>query len=389
MASNTNNAPQRRDDGDREAADYVARAASRGAALDQLSVLGAWQRQMEKYPQLPANEQNNLVAQYQEGRRAQIVLDGGKKLSASKERALRAAVRRGAQAMEMLTGANFRLLYLIAREKAEERYGKEKANKMMADLIGETNIALMEAAGIFDPTKGPSFPTYVAKVVRDRVLATLSKQHSVKCPPSWTRVKRIYTVRFAKLTEQLHRQPTLEEMQKDLLRVCMEWAEERLTAEQRKLPKAMREEAMLERLRKQGMLGAIAKLDDVLAATQTAGSFDAPVGDGDGTLADIIGGDNEDIGSGLEKEEMQSAVRAVLEGLDPREREIVMYRYGFVDGEMWTYAKISEKYNVSPERIRQIERSTISKLRLPHAQYQTLAEYSDGGVRAPGEEDWD
>jgi RNA polymerase primary sigma factor len=334
---------------------------------------------MERYPQLPPDEQLQLVRLFQAGKAAQEALDSGRKVSASKERTLRAEVRRGAQAMEALTGANFRLLYLIAREKAEERYGKEKASKLLPDLIGETNIALMEAAAVYDVGKGPNFPTYLAKVVRDRVLATLSKQNLMKCPPSWTRVKRIYTVRYAKLTEELGRTPTMEEMQKDLLRVCMEWAEERLTAEQRNLPKVAKEEAMLERLRKQGMLGAIAKLDEVLSATQVASSFDAPVGEGEGTLADIIGGENEDHGSGLERQEMQEAVREVLLGLDEREREIILHRYGFIDGEMWTYARISELYNVSPERIRQIERATIGKLRLPHDQGQNLAIYADDG----------
>lgn len=375
LESNTPNTAS--DDGEREAVAYVAKAARRGAALDQLSVLSAWQRQMERYPQLGAEEQNELVLHFQTGLIAKAALQKGGRISRSKERTLQADVRRGMQAMEMLTGANFRLLYLIAREKAEERYGKEKASRILPDLIGETNVALMEAAGVYDTNKGPTFPTYLAKVVRDRVLATLSRQHLVKCPPSWTRVKRIYTVRFAKLSEEIGRVPTLPEMQKDLMRVCMEWAADRLTAEQLKLPKAEREEAMLERLRKQGMLGAIAKLDDVLAATQVAGSFDAPIGDGVGTLADIIGDDQPEVGFRIEQTEMQQAVHDALLDLDPRERDIIMHRYGFVDGEMWTYAKISEMYNVSPERIRQIERATIDRLRLPHGAYQQLADYSN------------
>ncbi len=364
-------------DNDREVVEYVSRANTRGAALSQLSALGAWQRQMERYPQLSGLEQNNLVEQFQKGRAAQETLDGGRRLTVSRERNLRADVRRGAQAMEMLTGSNFRLLYLIAREKAEERYGKEKATQLLPDLLGEANIALLEAANVYDPSKGPSFPTYLAKVVRDRVLATLSRQHAVKCPPSWTRVKRIYTVRFAKLTELHGRPPTLQEMKDDLLRVCLEWAEDRLTPEQQRSSKSVREEAMMERLRKQGMLGAIAKLEDVLSATQNMGSFDAPVGDGDGTLAEIIGDVQEDVGARMEREEMQSAVREVLASLEPREREIILYRYGFIDGETWTYAKISEKYGVSPERIRQIERAAVGRLRLPQEQVPDLSEFAD------------
>jgi len=55
----------------------------------------------------------------------------------------------------------------------------------------------------------------------------------------------------------------------------------------------------------------------------------------------------------------------VLLALPERDREILMYRYGFVDGECWPYQKISALYNVSAERIRQIEKAAITKLRLP------------------------
>jgi RNA polymerase sigma factor (sigma-70 family) len=363
---------------DREAAAFVARAASRGAALDQLTALGAWQRQMERYPQLSPEQQAELVAQFQAGRAAQTQLDAGRRISASKERALRGDVRRGAQAMEMLAGSNFRLIHLIAREKAEERFGRDKATRILPDLIGEANVALVEAATVFDVGRGLSFSTYLAKVVRDKVLAVLSRQNMVKCPPSWTRVKRIYTVRYPRLAEELGRTPTLDEMKQDLLRVCMEWAAEHLTPTQQTRPAVEREEAMTERLRKQGMLGAIAKLEDVLAATQITGSTDTPVGDGDGTLGDLLMGDDGDPGTTIEQDELRQAVVDVLASLDPREREIVMYRYGFVDGESWTYAKISKQYGVSPERIRQIERATVAKLRLPHDHYRRLATFQDG-----------
>jgi RNA polymerase sigma factor (sigma-70 family) len=107
------------------------------------------------------------------------------------------------------------------------------------------------------------------------------------------------------------------------------------------------------------------------------GSFDAPVGEGEGTLAEIIGDVQEDVGTRLEREEMQAAVREVLASLEPREREIIQYRYGFVDGETWTYAKISEKYGVSPERIRQIERAAVGRLRLPQEQVHDLSEFAE------------
>jgi RNA polymerase sigma factor (sigma-70 family) len=362
---------------DLEATSFVARAAQRGSALDQLPSLSAWQRRMERYPQLPAAEQNHLVVLFQTGRHAEAELRSGKRVGSVKERTLRHQIRDGERAIELLAGANFRLLYLISRAQADERFGKDKATKLLPDLVAEANVALVEAAVSYDGDKGPAFPTYLAKVVRDKVLASLSRQHMVKSPPSWNRVKRIYTVRQPKLTEELGRVPTLDEMKADLLRVCMEWAEDKLSPAQRTQSPGEQEEAKLDRLRKQGMLGAIAKLEEVLSATQVMGSMDAPLGDDGGTLSDVLGGDADadDVSVRVEQQELAKAVADMLAELDPREREIVMYRYGFVDGESWTYAKISERYGVSPERIRQIERAVVKRLQLPHAQYSALAAF--------------
>lgn len=362
---------------DAEIANFLSKARERGAAYDALPALSAWQRRMEQYPQLSPVAQNELVEQFQAGRAAEIELEETKRLSGSKERKLRQAVRRGNYAAEMLTGSNFRLLHLIAREKAEERHGKEKAAKLLPDLIGEANLALVEAAATYDATKGPSFPTYLAKVVRDRMLAVLARQHPIKLPPSWVRVRRIHSVRFPKLTEELGRPATLDEMKADLLRVCMEWAEGRLTAEERRMSGSRREEAKLDRLRKQGMLGAISKLEDVLNATQQMGSIDAPVNDDGGVVSDLLAAEEVEMTRGVEHEEMAEAVRGALESLPPRDREIILYRYGFIDGECWTYQKISRIYNVSPERIRQIERAVVAKMRLPHEQFSKLAFFVD------------
>ena len=54
---------------------------------------------------------------------------------------------------------------------------------------------------------------------------------------------------------------------------------------------------------------------------------------------------------------------------------IVLYRYGFVDGEMWTYDKISKMYDVSSERIRQIEKAVLEKLRSPSSQFAGLSTF--------------
>ena len=358
---------------DEEIARFVSRANLRHTALESLPALSAWQRKMEQYPQLSPQAQNELVLEFQAGIAADQELRGMKRASGARERKLRATIRRGQYAGEMLAGSNFRLVLLIAREKAVERHGKERAVKVLPDLVGEANLALTEAASSFDATRGPSFPTYLAKVIRDRMIAVLERKHAIKLPPSWARVKRIYSVRMPKLTEELGREPSMDEMKADLVRVCLEWAEGKLTPDELLLPRSEREQAMHRRLLKQGMLGAISHLEDLLSVSATLSSTDAPLSEGGGTVGDLLSNNDPDAATVIEHEEMAEAVREALDSLPDRDREIVLYRYGFIDGECWTYQKISAQYGVSAERIRQIEHAVIERMRLPHEQFSKLA----------------
>lgn len=345
-----------------EIAGFLARSHSRARASDSIPALSSWMRQMERYPQLEAAEQGELAAQYQAGLAAQRQLDDGSKLSLREERRLRDAVLRGARAIEYLSASNFRLVILISREKAEARYGRERAGEMLADLVGHANITLIEAAQSFNPNAGPSFPTYVAGKIRHKMIMVLNQEHPIRVPPSWTRMKRIVSVRGPALVAELGRNPTREELEADLFATCMAWAYDKLSENEKALPVADREQRQIDRLRKQGMLGALERLDDVLLQTQSLMYLDAPMRDEGSTMADILADDDEDYSSSLARDEMREAVLAALSTLPEREQEIVLLRYGFKDGEFWPYHKISLRFNVSAERIRQIEKVAISKL---------------------------
>ena len=348
-----------------EIAAFLARSQKSGRASEALPALSSWMRQMERYPQLSPAAQGELVAQYQEGRLAAKRLAAGGKISVREERQLREAVRKSDRGIEYIVASNFRLVVLIAREKAEGRYGKERANDMLADLVGYANMALLEAAQTFNPNAGPSFPTFAATKVRHAVMMNIGRDHPVKVPPSWTRLKRIISVRQPALTTELGRTPTRDELKADLLATCMEWAYNKLSAAERQLGPAEREKLQMDRLRKQGMLGALDNMEEVLVQTQSLAQLDAPMREDGSTLVDIVGGEAPDFMAGLMADEMKEAVAAVLMSLPDRDREILLYRYGFADGECWPYQKISALYNVSAERIRQIEKAAISKLRLP------------------------
>jgi RNA polymerase sigma factor (sigma-70 family) len=358
---------------DEEIARWVAKSNSR--SLDATAALSAFQRRMERYPQLSPESQLELAAKVQEGFAAKDRLDAGGSISARERRLLEASAREVDRSMEYLAGSNFRLVMLICRELAEERY-PGRSLEVLGDLIGEANIALTQAMREFDAERCPVFATYVAKVVRDRVRAMLAKDSHIKVANSWHRLKRIAAVRIPQLQAELGRTPTEAEIKADLLQRCMEWAEAKLTPEQAQLPKAQRQELMVAKLRKQGMIGAIESLQDVLQASQTIASLDARVGeDGDTTLADMVPAVEDEGLSNLELSELRDTMREALAPLTERERTIVLLRFGFADGEQWTYTAIAERYDVTAERIRQIEKNVLTKLSTSSAVRDRLAAF--------------
>lgn len=340
---------------------FVRRAAA--SDLSRLPALSAFQRQMEAYPQLSAAAQLEMVDKVRSGEEAAERLPRARS-DASRKR-LQRQIREGRRAADYLVGSTFRLVLLICSERAKARYGAELAGERMPDIVSEANLALAEAISNFDVAKCPTFSAYAARVVRDHVQQVCSNDGPVKVAASWARARRIATMRLQALTEEFGRPPTNDELQEDLLEHCMRWAFERLTEKERALPEKQRREVQLAKLRKQGMLGAIANVEQVLAAGQSLASLDAPVGfDGSGTLGDLIEDPDSDIGAQVEFDELSATLREALAELKPREQEIIRMRFGLgmPDERTFTYAQIGSRFKVSAERIRQIERSVLDRL---------------------------
>jgi len=327
--------------------------------------LTAFTRRMEQYVQLSGADQVKLAASIKTVREKMERLNSKKTLSETDVRKLRGYQREYDQMAETLVGSSFRLVLLICRELAEERHGRERAVDVMSDLVGEANVALVEAILDFDVERCPIFATYAARVIRDRVRATLGKDGPIRLPPSWNRLKRIAAVRIPQLQTELGRPATREEIYNDLLERCMTWAESKLTEEQQKLPKKQRREVMTAKLRKQGMIGALDSLDDVLQAAQGAASLDAQVGAESGTtLGDMLSGESRDtLLDDVEHNELTGLFAEVLSTLDDRERQIVVARYGLDGREAQTYVQIGDTFGVTAERVRQIERAVLIKIK--------------------------
>lgn len=268
------------------------------------------------------------------------------------------------RAMEYLAGANFRLVQLIAREKAQERFGAAKSLDMLPDLVAEGMVALTEAARTYDPASCPTFTKYAQSAVRNHIRASIANSGPLRVTSSVSRMKRIATKRREALTEEFGRPPTKEELQRELLVWCLNWAEGRLTAAEAALPEEKREEVKMSKLRKQGMLAAIANIDEVLSYSQSMASLSAPVGEGDATLGDIMPDAVPD--ALFDSTELSELNRILVEAMrarcTQREQEILALRFGLSGGEGWTYARIAPRFNLTAERIRQIERTALVKL---------------------------
>jgi len=335
--------------------------------------LSSFQRSADRFPPLSGEQQLQLVARHREIL-GKIERAGGR----GRERNRVSALQREADGIvEHLCASCWRLAWVIVREQAEERFGRDRASEMLPDLLSEANLALVKAVLEFDPTRTPKFATYAARVMRDHTRAVLSRDGYMKLAPSWSRVKRLASTRLPEMTHELGRRPSIEELQADLLERCVDWALDHLTDSQKRLGMTQRRKLAMAKLRKQGMLGAIRDIEDVLIASQTMISLDTPLGDDSSmTLGDgIVAGTGDDGFMQVEQDELHQVIMSALGSLNEREREIVLLRYGFNGGEGETYSTIAEKFGVSSERIRQIERGALEKLADPANGFAGLASY--------------
>lgn len=339
---------------DAEIAAHELGSSSVGGSVSALSSL---QRRMEVYPQLSPEAQSELAGRY---RAASTAADD----PAASKSARAAAHREAERCLEFLSGANFRLVQLIAREKAQERFGLAKALEMLPDLVAEGMVALTEAARTYDQATCPPFTKYAQAAVRNHIRASIANSGPLRVTSSVSRMKRIATKRKETLTEQMGRPPTREELQGELLTWCLAWAEGRLTAQELTLSDDARHEAKMAKLRKQGMLAAIANIDEVLAYAQSLTSLSSPVGDGSATLSDLMPSSMPD--EMFDTAELGELNRLLLAALEQRcsgrEQDILRLRFGLDGTEAWTYARIAPKFGLTAERIRQIERIALTKL---------------------------
>ncbi len=297
-----------------------------------------------------------------------MALPGGQALRRSlpKERALQkemAAVRaRADEARRALIRANLRLVVSVAK-----RYvGRGIA---LLDLIQEGNLGLLRAVGKFDPRRGFKFSTYATWWIRQSINRSIAEQaRTIRIPVHmFESISRILRAQ-RELTQEFGREATTRELAMEVGYLPASDVQAVLRAQAEELPLDPDVQRRLEY--------ATRKVDRVLRSAEEPVSLEGPVGGEDSSqLGDFI--EDEDAPSPVDsaaREMLREEIQQALHELQDRERQVLELRFGLMDGEDHTLEEVSRYFNVTRERIRQIESKALRKLRHP-ARSRPLRDY--------------
>jgi RNA polymerase primary sigma factor len=286
-------------------------------------VLDIYMQEMGRYPLLSEEEEVELASQYQQGRAATDQLARAAELEELERLELEHLVDRGDEARRRMIRCNLRLVISTAKQYSG-------SGLPFDDLIQEGNVGLIEAVERFDPTRGTRFSTYAVWWIKQAIQrAVTNKGRTVRLPAHVADQLRVMRRASRSLESRLSREPTVRELAKQMgIRAR---AVRRLQRWQRRVL-----------------------------------SLNMPVGEeGDSELADFV----EDrqapsLEELLHDQQLRDQVRELVAArLSPREQRVLGLRFGLSGDERQTLEEIAEKMGVTRERIRQIERRALRRLR--------------------------
>lgn len=276
--------------------------------------------------QIAHGERSNLQLYLQEiGKTPLLTID--------EEIALAKRIRRGDRsARDHMIKANLRLVVKIAMDYKD--FGLP-----LLDLISEGNIGLIKAVERFDPRKGGKLSTYAAWWIKQSIKRALANQSkTIRLPVHLVdKISKMRRTAMA-LTEQLGREPTDEELAAEL-----------------QIPTS--------------------KVAHLKSVSVRPASLDAPIGEeGDSaTFGEVVGDENAvSPYEGLREKNLSNDLHAMVDSLDKREAEIIKLRFGLEGREELTLEEVGKRFNVTRERIRQLEYLALTKMRKAMAKNEAV-----------------
>ena len=283
-------------------------------------------KEIGKVPLLSPEEEIDLAQKMSSGNLAQEQLDSAEEgsLSAEETAQLKALLKEGEKAKQKLAEANLRLVVSIAK-----RYVGR--GMLFLDLIQEGNLGLIKAVEKFDCTKGFKFSTYATWWIRQAITRAIADQaRTIRIPVHMVEtINKVIRV-SRQLLQELGHDPSPNEI-----------------AAEMNMP--------------------VDKVREILKIAQEPVSLETPIGEEeDSHLGDFIPDEgasepSEAASFTLLKEQLMD----VLSTLTPREEKVLKLRFGIEDGRTRTLEEVGKEFNVTRERIRQIEAKALRKLRHP------------------------
>ena len=286
--------------------------------FERTELLEQYYKDVRAYDVFTAKEEKEIFTKLASlKKRVKILENEGKRIEALKVK------KEADKVKDDIIKANLRLVISIARIYA--------SNYNLLDLINEGNIGLMKAVDKFDSNRGYKFSTYATWWIRQAITRALADQartirvpvHMVETINKMVRVQR-------QLTLELNREPSEEEIAKK-------------------------------------MNVSVDKVREVIKISQDPVSLETPIGEEDDShLGDFIKDESSlSPEEYTENEILKEEIDDVLQSLQQREQEVLRLRFGLKDGTCHTLEEVGKKFNVTRERIRQIEAKALRKLRHP------------------------